>query len=72
MRATIGGGETAIASARHVRRFGVTPKIALCSHSQFGNLDYDAGRRMRAMAPASFSQRLVSMSSCLRPLAVNR
>jgi malate dehydrogenase (oxaloacetate-decarboxylating)(NADP+) len=40
--------ETAIASARHVRRFGVLPKIALCSHSQFGNLDYDGGRRMRA------------------------
>jgi malate dehydrogenase (oxaloacetate-decarboxylating)(NADP+) len=40
--------ETAIASARHVRRFGVLPTIALCSHSQFGNLDYDGGRRMRA------------------------
>jgi malate dehydrogenase (oxaloacetate-decarboxylating)(NADP+) len=40
--------ETCIASARHVRRFGVAPKVALCSHSQFGNLDYDAGRRMRA------------------------
>jgi malate dehydrogenase (oxaloacetate-decarboxylating)(NADP+) len=40
--------ETAIASARHVRRFGVTPQIALCSASQFGNLDCDTGRRMRA------------------------
>ena len=39
--------ETVIACARHVRRFGVTPKIALCSHSQFGNLDSDTGRRMR-------------------------
>ena len=28
--------ETVIGAARHVRRFGVTPKIALCSHSQFG------------------------------------
>ncbi len=37
-----------IASARHVRRFGIAPKIALCSHSQFGNLDCDSGRRMRA------------------------
>ncbi|MGJ8583766.1 MAG: NADP-dependent malic enzyme [Marinosulfonomonas sp.] len=39
---------TVIASARHVRRFGIKPNIALCSHSQFGNLDIDTGRRMRA------------------------
>ncbi|WP_298261032.1 NADP-dependent malic enzyme [uncultured Litoreibacter sp.] len=39
--------ETVIAAARHVRRFGVEPKIALCSHSQFGNLECDTGRRMR-------------------------
>ncbi|MEP3346426.1 MAG: NADP-dependent malic enzyme [Litoreibacter sp.] len=39
--------ETVIAAARHVHRFGVVPKIALCSHSQFGNLDCDTGRRMR-------------------------
>ena len=40
--------ETVVAAARHVRRFGLAPKIALCSHSQFGNLDCDTGRRMRA------------------------
>ena len=40
--------ETVIAAARHVRRFGIAPMIALCSHSQFGNLDCDTGRRMRA------------------------
>ena len=40
--------ETVIAAARHVRRFGLAPKIALCSHSQFGNLDCETGRRMRA------------------------
>ena len=40
--------ETVIGAARHVRRFGLEPKIALCSHSQFGNLDTDSGRRMRA------------------------
>jgi malate dehydrogenase (oxaloacetate-decarboxylating)(NADP+) len=40
--------EVAIAAARHVRRFGLEPKIALCSHSQFGNLDCETGRRMRA------------------------
>ena len=40
--------ETVIASARHVRRFGITPKVALCSSSQFGNLDNRSGRVMRA------------------------
>ncbi|WP_420862446.1 NADP-dependent malic enzyme [Algirhabdus cladophorae] len=40
--------DTIVAAARHVRRFGIEPKIALCSHSQFGNLDNDSGRRMRA------------------------
>ena len=39
---------TAIGAARHVRRFGLQPKVAFCSHSQFGNLDTDSGRRMRA------------------------
>ncbi len=40
--------QTVIGAARHVRRFGLDPNIALCSHSQFGNLDIDSGRRMRA------------------------
>jgi len=39
---------TVVAAARHVGRFGLAPKIALCSHSQFGNLDTASGRRMRA------------------------
>jgi malate dehydrogenase (oxaloacetate-decarboxylating)(NADP+) len=39
--------ETCVAAARHVRRFGVEPKIALCSGSQFGNLDSHSGRQMR-------------------------
>ncbi|MDR6266495.1 NADP-dependent malic enzyme [Roseobacter sp. N2S] len=38
---------TMIAAARHVRRFGVTPKVALCSSSQFGNLDSSSGRLSR-------------------------
>jgi malate dehydrogenase (oxaloacetate-decarboxylating)(NADP+) len=43
--------ETVIAAARHVRRFGITPKIAICSNSQFGNLDSRSGRVAReAMA----------------------
>lgn len=40
--------DVAIGAARHVRRFGVTPRIALCSHSQFGNLNSYTGRKMRA------------------------
>jgi len=39
--------QTVIATARHARRFGIEPKIALCSHSQFGNLDSESGRNMR-------------------------
>lgn len=39
--------ETVIGAVRHAKRFGVTPKVALCSHSNFGNLDSDSGRRMR-------------------------
>ncbi len=40
--------ETVLGASRHVRRFGIDPVIALCSQSQFGNLDTDSGRRMRA------------------------
>ncbi|WP_375261013.1 NADP-dependent malic enzyme [Palleronia sp.] len=40
--------DTVMGAARHVRRFGIAPKVALCSHSQFGNLDCDTGIRMRA------------------------
>ena len=39
--------EITIAAARHTRRFGIDPKVALCSHSQFGNLDSSSGLRMR-------------------------
>ncbi|SLN70191.1 NADP-dependent malic enzyme [Roseisalinus antarcticus] len=53
--------ETAMGAARHVRRFGLEPNVALCAHSSFGNLDSDTGRRMRAAlevldaAPRDFS-----------------
>lgn len=40
--------ETVMGAARHVRRFGLVPKIALCTQSQFGNMDNDNARRMRA------------------------
>ena len=35
-------------AARHVRRFGLEPNIALCAHSSFGNLNSDTGLRLRA------------------------
>ncbi|MEM7076964.1 MAG: NADP-dependent malic enzyme [Pseudomonadota bacterium] len=40
--------ETAIGAARHVRRFGLDPKVAFCSQSQFGNQGSDSGKRLRA------------------------
>ncbi|MGI9406851.1 MAG: NADP-dependent malic enzyme [Hyphomicrobiaceae bacterium] len=39
--------ETAIGAARHVRRFGLEPRVALCSNSQFGDLDTVTAQRMR-------------------------
>ena len=37
----------AIACAHHVRRFGVEPKIALISHSDFGSADTPSALKMR-------------------------
>ncbi|MDD9911144.1 MAG: NADP-dependent malic enzyme [Ahrensia sp.] len=47
-----------IATARHIRRFGIEPKIALCSNSQFGTLDTKSARRMRAALDILDSQDL--------------
>ncbi|KIN61973.1 Phosphate acetyl/butyryl transferase subfamily [Sulfitobacter noctilucicola] len=40
--------EIARGAARHVRRFGIQPKIAFCSQSQFGNQGEGTGGRLRA------------------------
>jgi len=40
--------QTVMGAARHVRRFGIEPKIALCSQSQFGNIACDTGSRLRS------------------------
>jgi malate dehydrogenase (oxaloacetate-decarboxylating)(NADP+) len=37
----------AVLAAAHVRRFGLTPKIALVSHSDFGSYDSASSRKMR-------------------------
>ncbi len=39
--------QSAIGAARHVRRFGLTPNIAFCSQSQFGNQAEGSGKRLR-------------------------
>jgi malate dehydrogenase (oxaloacetate-decarboxylating)(NADP+) len=40
--------DMAIACAHHVRRFGVAPKIALISHSDFGSANTPSALKMRA------------------------
>ncbi|WP_170329433.1 NADP-dependent malic enzyme [Ruegeria arenilitoris] len=40
--------ESTLGAARHVRRFGIEPKIAFCSQSQFGNQAEGSGKRLRA------------------------
>ena len=49
--------ETVLGAARHVRRFGIEPKIALCSQSQFGNQAEGSGKRLRAALEILDSQR---------------
>jgi malate dehydrogenase (oxaloacetate-decarboxylating)(NADP+) len=40
--------EMAVLAAAHVRRFGLEPKIALLSHSNFGSYDSASARKMQA------------------------
>ncbi len=39
--------QIAVSAARHVRRFGIEPNIAMCTQSQFGNQAEGSGKRMR-------------------------
>jgi malate dehydrogenase (oxaloacetate-decarboxylating)(NADP+) len=39
--------EVAVLAAAHIRRFGIEPKIALVSHSDFGSYDTATARKMR-------------------------
>jgi malate dehydrogenase (oxaloacetate-decarboxylating)(NADP+) len=39
--------EMAVMAADHVRRFGLTPKVALVSHADFGSYDTASARKMR-------------------------
>ncbi|MDA7945953.1 MAG: NADP-dependent malic enzyme [Hyphomicrobiaceae bacterium] len=40
--------EMALLTAEHVRRFGITPRIALLSHSSFGSSNSKSAKKMRA------------------------
>ena len=40
--------EMAFLTAEHVRRFGITPRIALLSHSSFGSSNSKSAKKMRA------------------------
>ena len=40
--------DAAVLAVAHVRRFGIEPKIALLSHSNFGSYDTESARKMRA------------------------
>ena len=42
--------EIALLAAEEVRRFGVTPRVALLSHSSFGSSDAPSARKMREAA----------------------
>jgi malate dehydrogenase (oxaloacetate-decarboxylating)(NADP+) len=43
--------ETTLLAVEAVRRFGVVPKVALLSHSNFGSADTPSAERMRAALP---------------------
>jgi len=43
--------EMTVLAAQQVRRFGIVPKAALLSHSNFGSSDTEATRRMRDSLP---------------------
>ncbi|MBX2834921.1 MAG: NADP-dependent malic enzyme [Micavibrio sp.] len=38
--------EMTLLAAEEVKRFGIKPKVAMLSHSNFGNLEYDSARKM--------------------------
>ena len=43
--------EATLLAVEAVRRFGITPKVALLSHSNFGSADTESARRMRDALP---------------------
>ncbi len=64
--------DVVIAAARHVRRFGLEPKVALCSHSQFGNLDTSSGAADAGGARRSSTRRSSTSSTRARCIPTRR
>jgi malate dehydrogenase (oxaloacetate-decarboxylating)(NADP+) len=50
--------ETAVQAAAHVRRFGLEPKIALVSHSNFGSFDSPSAQKMRRATRMLFDMKV--------------
>jgi malate dehydrogenase (oxaloacetate-decarboxylating)(NADP+) len=50
--------EMAVLAAAHVRRFGLEPKIALVSHSNFGSFDSPSARKMRRATEMLFKSKV--------------
>ena len=64
--------EMAVMTAAHVRRFGLEPKIALVSHSDFGSYDTASARKMRAAQCAAGARATRSLRSMARCTAIPR
>jgi len=71
--------EMAVLAAAHVRRFGIVPKIALVSHSDFGSYDTASAAKMRrasallvARAPDLEADGEMDGESALNPAYRNR
>jgi malate dehydrogenase (oxaloacetate-decarboxylating)(NADP+) len=50
--------DMAVMAAAHVRRFGLEPKIALVSHSNFGSFDSPSARKMRCATQILFDMKV--------------
>src|SRR6516165_9926867 len=50
--------EMAVLAAAHVRRFGLEPRIALVSHSNFGSFDSPSARKMRRATQMLFDEKV--------------
>lgn len=48
--------ETTLRAVDHIKRFGITPKVALLSASNFGSRDFDSSRKMREAAEMLWEQ----------------
>jgi malate dehydrogenase (oxaloacetate-decarboxylating)(NADP+) len=48
--------DIAVQAAEHVRRFGLTPRVAFVSHSDFGSYDSESARKMRRAAEMLHAQ----------------